>query len=103
MDLDVSEDEIDVTAIRKAVNLLNSQGIVLDEDGTFIGSERMERYRVGVLRLLRKHGYQGGSLESAAEFFPDWGAVYAVFDADQLEDAEARNYLRRHHARQTGR
>lgn len=70
-------------------NHLESDGYFLDEnDDVYLGSGLMEKCKTTIEKKLRTFGYTGGSLLGTAKYYPRHGAIYAIFDSNQL------NYLR---------
>lgn len=61
--------------------VLNKQGIVSDEDGTWVSSSMVEDWDGQCDSLLHAHGYKGGELRRYAKFFDGYGSIYALYDS----------------------
>jgi hypothetical protein len=79
--------------IEKVLIQLNKEHIVLDEHSNFLSSDLIEYCSKEVARLLRKHGYSGGPLKVAGQFFEGHGAVYALYDSRILKREKAIEYM----------
>lgn len=82
-----------ITEAQAIIALLTQRGIVTDEDGTFLGSTRIEHCVEQIEQQLRTLGYQGGPLSIIAKFYSNQGAIYAIYDEDTHGLYSARDYL----------
>ncbi|MEJ2610690.1 MAG: hypothetical protein P8179_11530 [Candidatus Thiodiazotropha sp.] len=79
--------------VGKLVSILNRNGIVSDEDGLGLSSTMIEAWDEDCDAYLAENGYQGGTLETAAEFISDHGAVYVIYDSESITYEKAKKYI----------
>ncbi|MDP3269806.1 MAG: hypothetical protein Q8M40_12290 [Legionella sp.] len=83
----------DSQAIQSVISLLNSQGIVSDEDDTGLSSTMMENWSDECEQYLRSHGYIGGEIRVCGKFSNDHGAIYALYNTLIVEFEDSYKYL----------
>ncbi|WP_137936984.1 hypothetical protein [Chitinivorax sp. B] len=80
-------------AINTLVTVLNESGIATDEDRLGLSSTMIEGWTDDCSRLLYERGYIGGEIRIGAKFFPESGAIYAVYDSASYELSEVIRHL----------
>ena len=80
--------------IEYLVTRLNEDGMVSDEDNSVgISSTMLERWSEECTEGLRKNGYFGGDLLCIGRYFCGHGAVYVLYDTENISYEEAMAYL----------
>lgn len=72
---------------QKAFDLLQSKGYFNDE--MCFGSVVLEKHDKELINFLKEMGYEG-NLETRGFFYPEYGAIYWIFDMDKLSEGEAK-------------
>lgn len=72
---------------------LADRGLVTDEDGTGLSSVMIEGWNASCDTMLRLHGFAGGVLRKAGNFFPWVGAIYCLYDSERMTMTQALGHL----------
>lgn len=83
----------DSQGVQSVISLLNSQGIVSDEDGTGLSSTIIESWSDECEQYLRGQGYVGGKIRICGKFFEQHGAIYALYNTSIVEFEDSYKYL----------
>jgi hypothetical protein len=71
--------------IQRLVVLLNDAGVATDEDELRLGPMLIKVWTDECERLLRRHGYAGGTLGRFGWHDRDAGTLLCIFDLDRLK------------------
>lgn len=95
MDKFAAFSEWDEDLKRAVATQLNSDGIVSDEDGLGLSSTWIEAWRDEFTEHLKIFGYQGGEINKVGEYFPHYGAVYALYNGSCVSHSQAVAYIKK--------
>lgn len=87
--------EMSAEGVEAISRVLNDEGIVLEGGETSLSSTIVKYWESACEGTLRNHGYTCGPVRTAAEFFPGYGMVCALFDESRITYQEALAALKR--------
>ena len=80
--------------IEYLVTKLNEDGMVSDEDNNVgISSTMLENWSEEYSERLRRDGYLGGELFCIGKYFCGHGAIYVLYDTENVSHEDATDYL----------
>ena len=88
-------DVIDLTEIRKAIECLNNEGIVFEEQFGFMWHHYINYHQHKLEEILIENGYEGDILVDMAEFSPE-GPMFAIFNPSIIDPRDVKNLIINH-------
>ncbi len=86
--------EWDSSALMALISKLNIDHISSDEDSVGLSSTIIEAWSYKCTDFLRENGFTGDELTTTGGYFPEHGAIYVIFDKDQVSYEDALTYLK---------
>lgn len=80
--------------LRRLANHLSVAGFVTDEDQFELGAMVVEHWTSSCTQFLQGYGFDGDALENIGDFFPERGAIYALYNPSKLSYERARAALK---------
>jgi hypothetical protein len=80
--------------VQSLVSSLNTDGIVSDQEDDGLSSTMIEGWTGECEQFIRSKGYTGGKVAICGDFFPGYGAIYALYDTSLMTREEALKYVK---------